>query len=82
MSVLQREHWSGQPSHLGEAWRLRKGGRGPGEEAVCTVWSHEFGWELRLEARGELIGSHACRNNEQVLATQEQWKKAMEKGWR
>jgi len=46
------------------------------------LWSHELGWELRLEANGELIGSQVCRNNEQVLTTTEQWKKAMiEKGW-
>jgi hypothetical protein len=44
--------------------------------------SHLFGWELRLGADGELIASQVCRNNEHVLTTQEQWKKAMiEKGW-
>jgi hypothetical protein len=44
--------------------------------------SHQFGWELRLEADGELITSQVCRNNEQVLTTHEQWKKAMlDKDW-
>ena len=83
MNTPQREHWSGQPGELTEAWRLRKLGCGPAKEAVCRLLSHQFGWELRLEANGELIGSQVCRNNEQVLTTQEQWKKAMvEKGWR
>ena len=37
---------------------------------------------LRLTANGELIGSQACRNDEQILTTEEQWRKAMvAKGW-
>ena len=83
MNTPQREHWSGQPAELGEAWRLRKLGCGPAKEAVCRLLSHQFGCELRPEASGELIASQVCRNNEQVLTTQEQWKKAVvEKGWR
>lgn len=83
MNTPQREHWNGRSADLGEAWRLRKMGCGSAKEAVYRLVSHQFGWELRLEANGELIGSQVCRNNEQVLTTQEQWKKAMmHRGWR
>jgi len=53
-----------------------------GARARCAVWSHMFGWELVLEINGSLYASQVCRNSEQILTTQEQWKKAMlDKGW-
>lgn len=68
-----------------EPWRtsrLRKVSCGQAKEAVLELYSHEFGHELRLTANGELIASQVCRNAEQILTTQEQWKAAMiEKGW-
>ena len=82
MQTPQREFWTGRPVSLGEAWRLHKVQCGPAKEAICELFTHEFGHELRLTASGELIASQVCRNNEQILTTQEQWKKAMvEKGW-
>ncbi|HZO52064.1 MAG TPA: hypothetical protein VFB63_05090 [Bryobacteraceae bacterium] len=83
MDTLQREHWDGRAVSLREAWRLRKVACGSAKEAICELFSHQLGHELRLTANGELLASQVCRNSEQVLTTQEQWKKAMvEKGWR
>jgi hypothetical protein len=45
---------------------------------VCELWSHEFGWELRLVVDGgELIRSQVCRSQDEVLDVTEQWKAAM-----
>ena len=52
-------------------------------QAICELFTHEFGHELRHIANGEVLSTVVCRNNEQIPTTQEQWKKAMiEKGWR
>src|SRR5262245_49373275 len=68
----------GYPVSLGEAWRLRKMSCGSAKEAICELFSHQ----LTLTAKGELLASQVCRNNEQILTTQEQWKAAMiDKGW-
>jgi hypothetical protein len=77
MNTLQREDWDGRAVSLGEAWRLRKVSCGSAKEAVCELFSHQLGHELRLSANGELLASQVCRNNEQILTTQEQWKAAM-----
>jgi hypothetical protein len=73
-----RDVWNGQPLELREVWTLRK----RNHVAVCRLWSHEFGWELRLEV-GELFKTHVCRSTEEILNTQDSWKAAMiDKGWK
>jgi hypothetical protein len=52
--------------------------------ARAVIFSHQFGWEVRLLVglQEELVSSHVCRTQEEVLTTGEQWKAAMiEKGW-
>ncbi len=79
--VMQRETWNG-PAMLGEGLRLHKSSCGKNGEAVLELWSHQFGWELRLLVDDDLRHSQVCRNNEQVLTTTEQWKSAMVgRGW-
>jgi hypothetical protein len=47
------------------------------------MFSHQFGWELRLEVDGELIQSQVCRSQDEVFSTWESWLVPMkEKGWR
>jgi len=47
-----------------------------------VLYSHQFSWELRLTPGTELIQSHVCRSQTELIETQEQWKAAMiEKGW-
>ena len=78
MNVLQRELWNGRPSELGDLFRLTKGEK----SARCALWSHWSGWELRLDAAGEMIRTQVCRSEEEVFSTGERWKKNMQsRGW-
>jgi hypothetical protein len=47
------------------------------------VWTHEFGWELRLMIDGRgLQMSSVLRSAEEMVATTDQWKAALiESGW-
>jgi hypothetical protein len=58
--VPQRSDWYGEPQLLSPAWTLTKGSK----TAKCTVWSHQFGFELRLAIGEELIQSDVCRSQE------------------
>ena len=69
MSLYLRPFWSGHPVELGDAWRLHKRDR----EARCQLWSHEFGFELRLTV-GDLVRSQVCRSATEVLDHAEVWK--------
>ena len=82
MHIPQRPYWSGEPADLGELFRLRKIACQRQIEAVCTLHTHQFGWECRLMAAEELLRSEVCRTQEAVGACSEQWKVAMiERGW-
>ena len=75
--VPQRYGSDGHPVELGDAWVLPKGDK----TARCTLVTNVFGWELRLMT-SDLLRSQVCRNQDEVLTTQEAWKAAMlEKGW-
>lgn len=41
--------------------------------AKCLIFSHEFGWELRLEV-DELFRTQVSCSSQEILATQEAWK--------
>jgi hypothetical protein len=77
--VPQRIDWNGdQPIRIGDVFHLQK----DQTRTVCELWKHPFGWELRLEAAGEMIQTQVCRSREEWVRTFEQWKAAMiEKGW-
>jgi hypothetical protein len=70
-NILQREHCDG-PAFLGNAWALTKGAR----IARCELFSHQFGWELRLMI-GELVRSQVCRTTDEILSVQEEWRAAL-----
>jgi hypothetical protein len=76
--IPQREHFSG-PQQLSPAWTLWKSQR----SAACTIWSHEFGFEVRLVISGDsLPRTEVCRRHEDMMAAQEAWRAALEgKGW-
>ena len=59
MSVLQRPFWNGDPEELRELFALVK--RDGAAQARCALWSHQFGWELRLTVNGSLIRSQVSR---------------------
>jgi hypothetical protein len=80
LQVLQGSDWQGAPVSLGELFILHKSRR----EAKCLLWTHQFGWELRLVVGSqlEIVQTQVCRIEDEVLTTGEQWKTAMlEKGW-
>lgn len=81
-NVLQRETLTG-PVRLGEGWRLRKVVCGHARQAVCELWSHQLGWELRLVIDGgDLRRSQVVRSNDEILTMTEEWKSAMVgRGW-
>jgi hypothetical protein len=82
VDVLQRPYWNGEPKKLEEWFRLEKPREGREHRAVCEMWSHEFGWELRLLIDDELHQSQVCRTQDEVLETVDAWKAALhEKGW-
>lgn len=76
--VLQRDLWNGEPAQLGDVFCLTKDGR----EAVCALWSHWAGWELRLNVAGQMVATQVCRSQEDVFSTGETWKKNLRvRGW-
>jgi hypothetical protein len=81
-ATLQREHWNGQPTHLGDLFRVSKMRGDKQLAAVCKLWTHALGWEVRLEINGDLQRSEVFRSQDDVLNAGETWKAAMvEKGW-
>ena len=81
-TTLQREHWNGQPTYLGDLFRVSKTRDDKRLSAVCQLWTHNLGWEVRLEINSELQRSEVFRSQDDVLTAGETWKAAMsEKGW-
>lgn len=78
--LLRRFVWDGQPCEIVVWWTLRRG-RGP-QRSICRMFTHQLGHELRLEVKGQLVESTACRTDDEVLSQQERWRTALEaKGW-
>jgi hypothetical protein len=80
MDVLQRAIWNGEPKALDDFFRLKKDRR----VARATIFTHQFGWELRLlvGAQADPIWTKVCRSQEEVFSTGEEWKAALvTKGW-
>jgi hypothetical protein len=80
MDVLQRGTWTGEAKELGELFHLTKGN---GTAIRAVVFSHQEGWQVRLEVTGlGLLLSRVCRTEEEVFLTGEYWKAALlEQGW-
>lgn len=71
--------WDGTPRDCGEIWRLRKGAR----VAVCRLFSHPIGAEVRLDVDGELLKSEARCDGLVLLDLALEWgEQAKGKGWR
>jgi hypothetical protein len=76
--VFQRDRYDGVARELAEWWTIKKGHR----RAVCRMFTHVFGDELRLEVSSEFVASEVCRSNEDVLTCRERWRAGLEaKGW-
>ena len=80
IEVLQRFTWNGEPKEIGDLFRVTKNRR----KARAVIFSHQFGWEVRLlvASQLEIVQTQVCRSQEEVPSTGEQWRAAMiEKGW-
>ena len=81
-ATLQREHWNNQPTHLGDLFRVSKARGDKTLTALCKLWTHALGWEVRLEINGDLQRSEVFRSQDDVLTAGETWKAAMiKRGW-
>jgi hypothetical protein len=75
--------WRGHPLRLPQGFRLTKSNGDHGISAVCEVWSHPDGWELRMVIDGhDLLLATVEGSVPKMLARVEKWRAAMvEKGW-
>jgi len=77
-SVFQPGRWDGSPREVAEWWILKKGPR----RAMCRLFTHQRGHELRLEVSPEFVASEVCRTVDEMLGCQERWRAALQaKGW-
>ena len=65
VDVFQRYAYDGVAREVAVWWTLRR--EATKGEAVCRMFTHVFGHELRLEVRGELVASQVCRTDGEVL---------------
>jgi hypothetical protein len=64
-------------SFLSLVWRLSRSGG----EAVCSLYSHRLGWELRLVV-GPAQHFRVCRSHDELFDAAMDWKRAMQaNGW-
>jgi hypothetical protein len=78
MNVIQRSIWNGTPQEEATWWTIQNAHR----RAVCRMFSHPLGTELRLELAAESFLSEVCRTDEDVLGCHEWWRAGLEeKGW-
>jgi hypothetical protein len=72
--------WTGIPQYVAELWRMHKGD----DVAVCAVWTHPDGAQLRLTVNGAIKQTDATHHvfalSTVALAWQERWH--WMKGWR
>jgi hypothetical protein len=72
-----RDVWNGNPAHLEDVWTLRK----RNHVVRCMLFTHQLGWELRLEV-GKLLMTQVCKSAREIEDLSAGWRDAMiEKGW-
>ena len=83
MQIPQREFWTGDPERLPDGFTLTKTQGDRTMTGTCEVWTHQFGWELRLVIEGHsLRRSWVARSMTEMLKTLEMWYAEMlEKSW-
>jgi hypothetical protein len=62
--------WTGRAKQMTEMWRLLKGPR----TAVCTMWNHRDGAEVRCDVDGKTRRSHASRDIVELLTRVDAWR--------
>ena len=81
---IANSSWNGDPERLPDGFTVRKATGDHVLTAVCEVWTHPFGWELRLQVdRQGLLMFSVARSGAEMLTRVEEWQGAMlENGWR
>jgi hypothetical protein len=76
--VINIPRWEGVVQQCGLLWELKKGTH----LAVCALYTHPYGGEVRIDVDGELLRSHAGRNGIELVDLGLEWKQQFsEKGW-
>jgi hypothetical protein len=70
-ATRQRAHWNGQPTHVGDLFRVHKMRGDKRLGAACQLWTHALGGEVRLEVNGDLQRSEVFRSHDDVLTAAE-----------
>ena len=65
-ATLQREHWNGQPTYLGDLFRVSKMRGEKQLGGVCQLWTHVLGWECVLKINDDLQRSEVFRSQDDV----------------
>jgi hypothetical protein len=67
IEVVQRPTSHGEPTELGDLFRLTKNRR----KAHAVLFTHQFGWEvwLLLGSQAEALRTQVCRTQDEVLTT-------------
>jgi hypothetical protein len=65
--------WNGAPILIGTLWTLHKGER----RALCTVWNHPSGAELRVDIEGRHSVMRVSRDLEELLDLSDELRAAL-----
>jgi len=81
MDTLQRDRWNGPPESLPDAFRMTKPKGNRVWTATCELWTHQLGWEPRLQIDGRgLSMTSVARNATEMAARVDEWQAAMVQG--
>jgi hypothetical protein len=71
--------WDGVPRQVAELWRMQKGVH----VAICALWTHADGAELRLMVDGKLRASDASHHTWALEIVALGWRERLEwlNGW-
>ena len=80
---IAREVWNGHPERLPGGFVVIKPQGSRMMRAVCEIWTHPRGWELRLRIDGQGLSMvSVARSAVEMTASLEEWHLGMaEKGW-
>ena len=76
-ATLQREHWNGQPTYLGDLFRVSKMRGEKQLSGRLPTLDASSGMGGTLDVNGDLQRSEVFRSQDEVLTAGETWKAAM-----
>jgi hypothetical protein len=77
-NVIKIPEYYERPQSVTRVWTLGKGKR----KAICELWTHPIGGEIRVEVAGEFVRSEAGLDGLTLIDLAVQWRQQfVEKGW-